>query len=183
MKFIAKILFKLIHLKLLNNAKNFQKKRKKEDGSQNEENKLCSTCNMPMAKRRYFFLNIFYIKRCNIFIIKDFGVGHPRVLFSLTSSVLAWSEFYNLILNVIFFLIQRKKIDVIFNLLLKNIFDYKNLILMINLSKNLMPNSDLFDVENIYSVNNLLKIRVLCGSSDPKLAKVQILWKTYMCTS
>ncbi|RNA20734.1 hypothetical protein BpHYR1_027273 [Brachionus plicatilis] len=24
-----------------------------ENGSQNEENKLCSTCKMPMAKRRY----------------------------------------------------------------------------------------------------------------------------------
>ncbi|RNA22748.1 hypothetical protein BpHYR1_036243 [Brachionus plicatilis] len=36
------------------------KKRKLDNCTQNEENKLCSTCNMPMAKRRYFFCS-----RCN----------------------------------------------------------------------------------------------------------------------
>ncbi|RNA39004.1 hypothetical protein BpHYR1_041682 [Brachionus plicatilis] len=38
------------------------KKRKLDNGTQNEENKLCSTCNIPMAKRRYFLFQMQFKK-------------------------------------------------------------------------------------------------------------------------
>ena len=55
------------------------KKRKLDNGTQNEENKLCLTCNIRMAKRRFFFFldailkinKFFFIKKDVVFIKLD----------------------------------------------------------------------------------------------------------------
>ncbi|RNA08438.1 hypothetical protein BpHYR1_038802 [Brachionus plicatilis] len=56
-------MFKMLGKKFPKN----QKKRKLDNGTQNVENKLCSTCIMLMAKRRYFLIDLYLVQKISSF--------------------------------------------------------------------------------------------------------------------